>query len=67
LRFWQFCQAANLLGQQSPAPVSAAAPVNASSLPQPMNWTAVEDHRNMMDQLGWRQTSSDDQGLPSLG
>src|SRR6202790_1649341 len=32
--------AASLLGQQSP------------TLPQPMNWTAAEDHQNMMDQLG---------------
>ena len=23
-----------------------------SALPQPMNWTANEDHQNMMDQLG---------------
>src|ERR1700724_51631 len=30
-----------LLGQQSPG-----------SLPPPTNWTAAEDHRNMMDQLG---------------
>src|SRR5580698_5357432 len=36
----------HLLGQQSPAPA------NANSLPEPMNWTAAEDHQNMMDQLG---------------
>src|SRR5436190_16374984 len=45
--------AANLRGQQStasmPAPVSAA---NSSGFPPPMNWTADEDHQNMMDQLG---------------
>jgi hypothetical protein len=32
--------AASLLGQQS------------SGLPQPLNWTAAQDHQNMMDQLG---------------
>jgi hypothetical protein len=32
--------AARLLAQQSPG------------LPQPLNWTAAEDHQNMMDQLG---------------
>src|SRR5712692_3524704 len=42
----------SLPGQQSPAPVSPAAPTNASGLPQPINWTAAEDHQNMMDQLG---------------
>src|SRR5438046_9342769 len=45
--------AANLRGQQStasmPAPASAA---NSSGFPPPMNWTADEDHQNMMDQLG---------------
>src|SRR5258706_930396 len=30
-----------LFGQQTP-----------SSLPPPMNWTAAQDHQNMMDQLG---------------
>src|SRR5258708_2587918 len=33
-------------GQQPPAPA------DAGGQPQPMNWTAAEDHRNMMDQLG---------------
>jgi lysophospholipase L1-like esterase len=33
-------------GQQPPASS------DASALPQPINWTAAEDHRNMMDQLG---------------
>src|SRR6266852_1939293 len=37
----------NLPGQQSAAPAA-----DASSLPQPMNWTSVQDHQNMMDQLG---------------
>lgn len=39
--------AGGVLGQQAPAPASAAA-----GLPQPMNWTAREDHQNMLDQLG---------------
>src|SRR5215471_5983817 len=33
-------------GQQAP---SGAA---ATTLPEPKNWTAAEDHQNMMDQLG---------------
>ncbi|HEV3331170.1 MAG TPA: GDSL-type esterase/lipase family protein [Bryobacteraceae bacterium] len=37
--FVAVCTAASLVGQQSAAP-------------QPMNWTAAEDHQNMMDQLG---------------
>ena len=41
-----------LFGQPLPAPVSDTAQANASALPQPMNWTAAEDHQNMMDQLG---------------
>ncbi len=44
--------AATLLSQQPAAPVSAAAPANTSGLPQPMNWTAAQDHQNMMEQLG---------------
>lgn len=44
---------ANLLGQQSttPAPPSGA---TSATLPQPMNWSAEEDHQNMMEQLGIR-------------
>jgi hypothetical protein len=42
----------SLLAQQPPSPVSIVAPGRPDSLPQPMNWTAAEDHRNMMDQLG---------------
>jgi lysophospholipase L1-like esterase len=38
-------------GQPSPVPSAATAPPNAG-LPQPKNWTAEEDHQNMMDQLG---------------
>lgn len=42
----------DLSGRQSPAPVSGAAQAGSSGLPPPMNWTAAEDHQNMMDQLG---------------
>ncbi len=38
--------AANLLSQQP------AAPADTSGLPQPTNWTAAQDHQNMMEQLG---------------
>jgi len=41
---------ASLLPQQTPAPASAAP--SGSDQPQPMNWTAAEDHQNMLDQLG---------------
>lgn len=37
------------------APLGAqqfASATNSSTLPQPMNWTAEQDHQNMMDQLG---------------
>jgi hypothetical protein len=34
----------DLAGQSTPG--------NTSGLPQPKNWTAAEDHQNMMDQLG---------------
>ena len=44
--------ATSLLAQQPPSPVSITAPGRLDSLAQPMNWTAAEDHRNMMDQLG---------------
>jgi hypothetical protein len=40
------------LGQQAPASHETAAPPHAGGLPQPMNWTAAEDHQTMMDQLG---------------
>src|SRR5260370_12418789 len=33
-------------GQQPPAPA------DAGGQPSPAHWTAAEDHRNMMDQLG---------------
>jgi lysophospholipase L1-like esterase len=42
--------AASLLAQQPPAPASATP--GGSDQPQPMNWTAAQDHQNMMDQLG---------------
>ncbi len=33
-------------------PPACQQPQAVSALPQPMNWTAAEDHQNMMDQLG---------------
>jgi hypothetical protein len=42
----------NLFGRQSPPPVSSAAQASTGGLPQPINWTAAEDHKNMMEQLG---------------
>src|SRR5437763_3248684 len=46
---------ANLFGQQSTTPSTApASGTSRGDLPQPMNWTAEEDHQNMMDQLGIR-------------
>jgi lysophospholipase L1-like esterase len=45
--------AVNSLGQQSTSPTSAPASyANSAGFPPSMNWTAEEDHRNMMDQLG---------------
>jgi lysophospholipase L1-like esterase len=44
--------AAILFGQQPPAPVTPAPAAVAAGFPQPMNWTASQDHRNMMEQLG---------------
>jgi len=41
-----------VLGQQAPAPPEANAQSVAAAATQPKNWTAAEDHRNMMDQLG---------------
>lgn len=37
--------AAHMAAQES-------APISGSHFPQPMNWTAEQDHQNMMDQLG---------------
>src|SRR5262245_14308447 len=34
-------------GQTAPAPA-----LSASTVPEPMNWTTQEDHKDMMDQLG---------------
>jgi len=39
-------------GQQSPPPPEVTAQSNAAITPQPKNWTATEDHQNMMEQLG---------------
>ncbi|HEY6347318.1 MAG TPA: hypothetical protein VIY49_38000 [Bryobacteraceae bacterium] len=40
----------NLFSQQASSAASAAG--GAANLPDPKNWTAAEDHQNMMDQLG---------------
>ncbi len=45
----------SLVSLQGPAQSSTAAPADARGLPQPVNWTAAEDHRNMMEQLGIRK------------
>ena len=43
----------HLFAQQSlPASPGPASGTGRSDLPQPMNWTAEQDHQNMMDQLG---------------
>lgn len=39
-----------LAGQQPPA--TATPPLAGQTVPEPRNWTAVEDHQNMMEQLG---------------
>src|SRR5216683_6533598 len=39
--------ALSLCGQTPPAPVPGG-----GTTPEPLNWTAKQDHRNMMDQLG---------------
>ena len=39
--------ALGVVAQQPPSP-----PKDAASLPQPANWTAEQDHQNMMEQLG---------------
>jgi lysophospholipase L1-like esterase len=41
-----------VLGQQAPAAADVAAPANAANLPQPKEWTAEQDHQDMMDRLG---------------
>ena len=40
-------------GQRAPGTPEAQAPA-AAALPEPMNWTAEQDHQNMMEQLGIR-------------
>src|SRR5437879_5833638 len=45
----------SLFCQESSTPLSHAVSANAAGLPQPMNWTAAEDHQNMMAQLGIRK------------
>jgi len=49
--FWVVLLAFSLAAQQTTPPPSASEP-NPIGLPQPKNWTAEEDHQNMMDQLG---------------
>ena len=54
LPFLSIALRANLFGQQSSAP-SSPTPASATGrgdLLEPKNWTAEEDHQNMMDQLG---------------
>jgi lysophospholipase L1-like esterase len=41
-----------VLSQQSTASPEPTKQSSAATAPQPKNWTAAEDHRNMMDQLG---------------
>jgi lysophospholipase L1-like esterase len=41
-----------ILAQQPPSPPKGAAPSGDGTLPQPTNWTAEQDHQNMMEQLG---------------
>jgi hypothetical protein len=43
--------ASYLFGQQ-PTPLAVAGTNVQASLPPPINWTAEQDHQNMMDQLG---------------
>src|ERR1017187_1610802 len=44
--------ALGILCQQPPSPPKSAAQSGDGSLPQPCNWTAEQDHQNMMEQLG---------------
>jgi hypothetical protein len=60
-----FAPAFNLLGQQPAAPAPAAAPANTDGLPQPKNWTAAQDHQNMMDQLGIKSVRPGPSGTES--
>src|ERR1035438_7962230 len=38
--------------QQAPSPAAGVPPASSTGGPLPMNWTAEQDHQNMMDQLG---------------
>src|SRR6266436_9655530 len=38
-------------GQQAPSSSAGEPPVSTTGGPLPMNWTAEQDHQNMMDQL----------------
>ena len=41
-----------ILAQQPPSSPKGAAPSGDGALPQTPNWTAEQDHQNMMEQLG---------------
>lgn len=51
MAFFTVAPARTLAGQESAAP-PAAHPAPPANPPPPMNWTAEQDHQNMMDQLG---------------
>lgn len=56
------------LGQNGTAPRDAFASAIPPGLPQPVNWTAEQDHQNMMDQLGikvLRPGPSGDENAPN--
>src|SRR6516225_9299982 len=53
---------------RAPQQESNRSPVPAAEPPQPMNWTAEQDHRNMMNQLGvqaLRPGPSGDEKVPN--
>src|SRR5712692_1371563 len=55
----------SLQGQQAAAPAPST---DTSGLPPPMEWTAAQDHRNMMEQLGikaLRQGPSGNESTPN--
>lgn len=54
--------AAVALAQQSPAPAPVPSTGSVTALLQPMNWTADQDHQNMMDQLGIKALRSGPSG-----
>src|SRR5947208_1363117 len=50
------CAVLDLVALQAPTPRATATlqSTGAPTVPEPKNWTAAEDHQNMMDQLGIR-------------